>query len=68
MQEILPFVVQTRPNLYPELKAIGKAVKAAILAILKPLGWLLAVIFTAPPEQEYIEQNRVKAMRLIGHF
>lgn len=68
MQEILPFVVQARPNLYPEVKAIGKAVKKVIVAVCKPIGWLLTAIFTAPPEQEYIEQNRVKAMRLIGHF
>ncbi len=68
MQEILPFAIQARPNLYPEVKAVGKAVKLVIVAIWKPIRWLLEAIFTAPPEQEYIEQNRVKAMRLIGHF
>ncbi|MGE3263106.1 MAG: hypothetical protein AB7K68_15095 [Bacteriovoracia bacterium] len=68
MQEILPFVVQNRPNLYLEVKAIARTVKVVIVAVWRPIGWLLTAIFTAPPEQEYIEQNRVKAMRLIGHF
>ena len=68
MQEILPFAIQDRTNLYPEAKAVAKAVKLGIVVVWTPIRWLLEAMFTAPPEQEYIEQNRVKAMRLIGHF
>jgi hypothetical protein len=68
MQEILPFVIQGRSNLYPDVKAVGNAVKTVMIAIWKPIRWLLEAMFTRSPQQEYIEQNRVKAMRLIGHF
>lgn len=68
MQEILPFVVHGRPIFYPEVKAVGKALRLVIIAIWKPIRWLLEAMFTTSPQQEYIEQNRVKAMRLIGHF
>lgn len=67
MQETLPFVVnQTYVRL--EYRAIVRCLKWFVIGVCKPIRWLLEAMFARPPEQEYIEQNRIKAMRLIGHF
>lgn len=67
MQEVLPFAVNPA-NVRLEYRAIARGLKWMFIGIWKPIRWLLEAMFTVPPEQEYIEQNRVKAMRLIGHF
>jgi hypothetical protein len=68
MQEILPIVIQGRPFVYPEIKSLAKTIKVVVIAIWKPIRWVLEAIFTQHPSQQYIEENRVRAMRLIGHF
>ena len=67
MQEALPFVVN-HANVRLEYRAIVRGFKWLVIGVWKPIRWLLEAMFTRTPEQEYIEQNRVKAMRLIGHF
>ena len=68
MQEILPFMIQAKPHVYPEIKSLAKGVKLVVVAIWKPIRWILEAIFTPHPGQQYIEESRNRAMRLIGHF
>lgn len=66
MQEALPFYVN-----YSGLRLDRKIVqglKWILLVVWTPIRLALDLIFTAPPGQEYIEESRLKAMRLVGHF
>ena len=67
MQEVLPFTVN-HANMRFDYRVIGRGLKWLFIGVWKPVRWLLEAMFTQSPQQEYIEQNRVKAMRLIGHF
>lgn len=66
MQEVLPIVI--RPTPYPDLRLIGSGLKQFVLVIWTPVRWLLEALFTPPPGQRYIEEQRVRAMRITGHF
>lgn len=66
MQEILPLTIQPTP--YPDIRAVGRGVKQLFVTIWKSIGWMLEVLFTPPPGQRYIEEQRLRAMRLTGHF
>lgn len=67
MQEVLPFTI-SRASVGLDYRVIGRGLRWLVVGIWKPIRWLLEAMFTTSLQQEYIEQNRVKAMRLIGHF
>jgi hypothetical protein len=68
MQQIIPFPVAACPrrgiNIYHVLRASGSVAVKALLSMFH----ILQAAVTPPPEQEYIEQYRVKAIRFAGHF
>lgn len=66
MQEILPFVNQPHAHAYAVITFVAKPMKMVVVAIWKPIRWLLEAIFTPSPGQQYIEERRICAMRLIG--
>jgi hypothetical protein len=68
MQEILPIAAVAQPWQYPDLKVMVRGIKWILVGIWRPIRWLLEVIFTPPPGQEYIEESRNKVIRLIGHY
>ena len=67
MQEVLPFAINPA-SMRLDYRAIVRGLKWLVIGIWKPVRWSLEAMFTQSPQQEYIEQNRVKAIRLIGHF
>ena len=66
MQEVFPFPPQ--PHALPDFKKIGNGMKRLLIAIWKPTRLILEALFTPPPGQKYIEESRLRAMRLTGHF
>ena len=69
MQEILPFVIEGhRQYQVADFKVIVSGLKRVLVSAWKPIRWLLEAMFVRPPGQEYIEESRNRAIRLIGHF
>lgn len=66
MQEVLPVAVQ--PISFSDIRKLGSALKKIFLLSWKAMCGLLGLILAAPPEQRYIEEQRLRAMRLTGHF
>lgn len=68
MQEVLPVVVGHNFYPVPNFRKIGRGIIGILVTVWKPVRWLLEVMFTPHPGQQYIEENRVKAIRFVGHF
>ncbi len=68
MQETLPIAAGVQPYQYPDLKVMAAGTKWILVGIWRPIRWLLEAMFVRSTAQEYIEESRNKAIRLIGHF
>lgn len=68
MQESKPFINDGRPYQNPDFKTVIAGTKWVMVAVWKPVHWVLEAIFVPPPGDEYIQENRIKAMRFMGSF
>lgn len=68
MQEVLPVAVSHNFYPMPNFRKIGRLLIGVLVTIWMPVRWLLEVMFTPHPGQRYIEENRIKAIRFVGHL
>lgn len=68
MQEALPINFSGSREVQLAYRNIARGLRWIVLGLWKPIRWLLEAIFTPHPGQQYIEENRLKAIRMVGHF
>ena len=68
MQEALSISFNSHNEIQLAYRSIARGLRWIVLRVWKPIRWLLEAMVTAHPAQNYIEENRVKAIRLVGHF
>lgn len=66
MQKAIPFQIHSSAIL--DSKKVTRSVKALTLGVLHSLRGLIEAMVTPPPGQQRIEEIRLRAMRLTGHF
>lgn len=68
MQEVIFVPSHKNVELVPVLSKLVGAIKIAARAVLDVVRVVFEVLLTPPPAQRYIEENRLRMMRLHGHF
>ena len=68
MQEVLVIQRGAYPIILPAGRSIVSGIKWIIIGVWKPIRWLLEAMFVPHPIQRRIEENRVRAIRMLGHF
>jgi hypothetical protein len=68
MQETLSISFNSHNEIQLAYRSIARGLRWIVLGVWKPIRWLLEAMFTPHPAEKYIEENRVKAIRLVGHF
>lgn len=68
MQEALPINLNNRSDVQLAYRSIARGLKWIIVGVWTPVRWLLEAMFTQHPADRILEENRLKAIRLVGHF
>ena len=67
MQEYLPIPYNPQPEILAIYRSMILGIRWIVVGVWTPIRWLLEAMFTPHPADQYIEETRVKAMRLVGH-
>lgn len=68
MQESLPINFNCQSEMQLVYRSIVRGIRWIAVGVWTPTRWVLEAMFTQHPADKYIEENRVKAMRFVGHF
>ena len=68
MQEALPIGHRSPKEVHDLYRDVTHGLKWLAVGIWRPVRWLLEAMFSAHPAEKYLEENRLKAIRLVGHF